>query len=87
MRTIVKNEKSGKEFLVSSRFTFDHGLETMVFAYDSARNDVIDWMDLYANNYRLESEMLADHERVAKILKHEELRYGRCNTIDNLYEE
>ena len=84
MRTIVKNEVSGKEYLVSSTYTWDAGLETMVFAYDSTREDVMSWSEMYVEHYTDLEDMSDDHARVVNILAHEELHIDEYGYIDNL---
>jgi hypothetical protein len=56
-------EYNGKYYLVRSRFTSDHGYETMIFLCDDKGN-IIDWSALYAEWYETEAEMIAEYERI-----------------------
>lgn len=47
-------------YYVSTNYTFDNGLETMIFETDK-NNRVIDWMELYAEHYSSENEAVEGH--------------------------
>lgn len=59
MTTYVKNEK-GETFYIDTCYTFDKGLETMVFPCDEKGN-VTDWGDLDAYWYESEEEAEEGH--------------------------
>ena len=60
---IVQTE-DGKTYYVDSCYTTDHGLETMVFAFNLEADEVSDWMDLYAEWYDSVDEMVKRHEEI-----------------------
>lgn len=60
-------EVNGNYYYVDSRYTFDHGYETMVFPCDS-NGKVTNWRDLYANWYDTNTEMEIGHaETIANL--------------------
>lgn len=64
---------NGQEYLVSTTFTMDRGLETMVFK--SKDGEVIDWIEEYARYYDTIDESIKGHEDIVKYLR----LYLACN--------
>lgn len=64
---------NGQEYLVSTTFTMDRGLETMVFK--SKDGEVIDWIEEYARYYDTIDESIKGHEDIIKYLR----LYLACN--------
>lgn len=60
-------EVDDKEYCVSTRRTFDAGLETMVFK--SKNHTVIDWLHVYVRHYSTEEEAYAGHNNIVESLK------------------
>lgn len=58
---------NGQEYLVSTTFTMDRGLETMVFK--SKDGKVIDWIEEYARYYDTIDESVKGHEDIIKYLR------------------
>ena len=56
-------EYNGNYYYVDSRYTLDHGYETMVFACDDKGN-VTDWIDLYCDIYATPTEMAVAHKKL-----------------------
>ena len=56
-------EHNGNYYYVDSRYTFDHGYETMIFHCD-ANGKVTNWLDLYAEWYSSQEEMAARHKQI-----------------------
>ena len=50
---------NGKEYFVSTKNTFDVGLETMVF--ESSNKEVVRWTSLYYRHYKDEEEAYQGH--------------------------
>jgi len=42
-------QKNGEYFYADRSFTFDAGMETMIFPYDKEIEEVSDWGDLYCD--------------------------------------
>lgn len=57
---------NGQEYLVSTTFTMDRGLETMVFK--SKDEQVTDWIEVFANYYDTVDEAMKGHEDIVKYL-------------------
>lgn len=55
-------ERGGQHYRVSTTFTPDHGLETMVFA-STSEGEVTSWRDLYADRYDSLPEAEAGHKQ------------------------
>lgn len=64
---------NGQEYFVSTTFTMDRGLETMVFK--SKDGKVIDWMEEFARYYDTVDESMKGHEDIVKHLR----LYLACN--------
>ena len=64
---IVKS--NDKYYYVSTAYTWDHGLETMVFPFDNDTNIVTDWEELYVEWYNSIKEANERHERICKNLE------------------
>ena len=56
-------EHKGNHYCVDSRYTMDHGYETMIFACDSNGN-VTSWSDLYADRYDNAFSMMKAHKKI-----------------------
>lgn len=54
---------NGNYYIVDSCYTFDHGLETMVFPCDE-NGKITSWSEVYANWYATENEMYIHHEEI-----------------------
>ena len=61
-------EYNGKHYYVDSRWTIDHGHETMAFLCDSDGN-VLNWADLYCEHYATAASMEIGHKRAIKNIK------------------
>ena len=72
-------EHHGNYYYVDSRYTFDHGYETMIF-HCNANGQVTDWCDLYAEWYTSQKEMATRHKQIIDdisfYLKHNENEDG-----------
>ena len=66
--------KNGRFVVVDTCYTFDHGLETMVFASDE-KGTIKDWSDLDAMTYSTTEEAKAGHQQMIEEWKEAEL-YG-----------
>lgn len=66
LRDVV--EAKGKYFLVDSRYTFDCGLETMVFPCNQ-HGEVTCWSEIYSKWHRDYAEMSLWHHQLCKSLK------------------
>lgn len=64
----IVQTKDGKYYYVDSRFTFDDGLETMVFGCDED-GDVTSWRDLYVRHHRTGDDMRRFHENLIVTLE------------------
>ena len=54
---------NGNHYYIDSRYTYDHGYETMVFLCDS-KGEVISWSDLYAEIYTSKEAMQTRHAEI-----------------------
>lgn len=61
-------EYNGKHYYVDSRWTIDHGYETMAFLCDSDGN-VLSWEDLYCEHYATAASMEIGHKRAIENIK------------------
>ncbi len=57
----------GQEYMVSTTYTLDAGLETMVF--ESHNQKVTNWFDVYVNHYNTVDEAVKGHEDTVKNLE------------------
>lgn len=64
MKQLTEVIKRGdKHYYVSTNDTFDHGFETMIFAFDLYSGKVTDWGELYAERYDTELAAAVGHTR------------------------
>lgn len=54
-------ESNGQMYYVDSCFTFDHGLETMVFPWDEENEEVESWSEVYGEWHDSYDEMRKRH--------------------------
>ena len=66
-------------YYVSTAFTIDKGLETMIFEADE-NNRVIDWMELYVKHYSSENKAIEGHRYAIENIE-------ECIDIENDEEE
>lgn len=63
LKDFVKSEKTNKLYYVSTNFTFDAGLETMIFEVD---NGEIDWEGVFVKRYPNGERAIAEHYKILK---------------------
>lgn len=59
----------GTQYLVSSAFTLDNGLETMVFLWNAREDGVEKWSEEYVEWHRTEREMAERHKWLCENLE------------------
>lgn len=59
----------GKYYYVDTAETYDRGWETMVFPWNEEAQEVCDWGDLYAREYRTSWEAKALHGIICRELE------------------
>lgn len=61
-------EAEGKNYYIDSRYTVDHGLETMVFEVENLKKALkrdkngVDWGGIYEKRYETTDEMVKNHQ-------------------------
>ena len=63
---IIKH--NGNHYYVDSRWTIDHGYETMAFPCD-ANGNVTNWRGVYRRNYATATQMELGHKNAIESLK------------------
>ena len=58
---------NGQEYMVSTKDTFDAGLETMVF--ESRNQYITNWFEVYVNHYNTVDEAVKGHKDVVENLE------------------
>ena len=70
-RDCIEVGNTGQHVVIDSRFTFDHGYETMVFASDEL-GEVLNWSDLDVETYGTWQEMEKGHNEMCEKWKEKE---------------
>lgn len=61
-------EYNGNHYYVDSRWTIDHGYETMAFSCDADGN-VTDWLEVYGRIYATAEQMKRGHKKTIESIK------------------
>ena len=64
LTNIVKSEKTGRSYYVSTANTLDMGLETMIFDIDD--RGVVDWSGIFTRHHYTDGEARDFHQIVIK---------------------